>query len=83
MNMSYCRFRNTLSDLKDCYENLPYKTGEMLSKDEAHAFADLIQLARDIASRYEGEEEDELLEGAMCMEDLEDEEVEEYYRQND
>jgi len=50
MNMSYCRFQNTLSDLKDCYDNLP--DGD-LSRDEANAFAELILLVKDIAERYE------------------------------
>ena len=50
MNMSYCRFQNTLSDLKDCYDNLP---DEDLSRDEANAFAELILLVKDIAERYE------------------------------
>lgn len=31
-NMSYCRFRNTKSDLRDCLEALRY--GEELSKEE-------------------------------------------------
>lgn len=24
-NMSYCRFENTLSDLKDCFDNIEYE----------------------------------------------------------
>jgi hypothetical protein len=50
MNMSYCRFQNTLSDLQDCFDNLP--NGD-LSNDEANAFAELVLLAKDIAERYE------------------------------
>jgi len=26
-NMSYCRFQNTFSDLKDCIESLQYEVG--------------------------------------------------------
>ena len=50
MNMSYCRFRNTLSDLQDCYNNLP---NQDLSRDEARAFAELVLLAKEIAEQYE------------------------------
>ena len=50
MNMSYCRFQNTLNDLKDCYYNLP--EGE-LSKSEAEAFAELVLIAKDISKIYE------------------------------
>lgn len=50
MNMSYCRFQNTLSDLKDCFDNLPNKD---LSRDEANAFAQLVLLAKNIAESYE------------------------------
>jgi len=57
MNMSYCRFQNTLSDLKDCFDNLP--NGD-LSRDEANAFVDLVLLAKEIAAQYEDYNEDEL-----------------------
>lgn len=50
MNMSYCRFQNTLQDLKDCYDNLPDGN---LSHAEAAAFAELVALAKDIAETYE------------------------------
>ena len=53
-NMSYCRFQNTLSDLKDCFDNLPNKD---LSKDEAIAFAELVLLAKHIAEIYEDNED--------------------------
>ena len=58
MNMSYCRFRNTLNDLRDCDKNLYDK----LSGDEFDARAQLIELCEQIvdASRnYEFEESDE------------------------
>ena len=44
-NMSYCRFRNTLTDLQDCYDNL----GETESEEEAQAEAQLIKLCQQIA----------------------------------
>lgn len=37
-NMSYCRFHNTLSDLRDCFHNLEGK----LSEDENEARSNLI-----------------------------------------
>jgi len=57
MNMSYCRFQNTLADLQDCYDNLP--NGD-LSHYEARAFVDLVLLAKEIAAQYEDYNEDEL-----------------------
>jgi hypothetical protein len=50
MNMSYCRFQNTLLDLQDCYDNLPDGN---LSHAEAAAFAQIVALAKDIAETYE------------------------------
>ena len=44
-NMGYCRFRNTLTDLHDCYDNL----GETESEEEAQAEALLIKLCKKIA----------------------------------
>ena len=40
-NMSYCRFQNTLSDLRDCSENL--RDGD-LSMEEASARRQLLEL---------------------------------------
>lgn len=40
-NMSYCRFRNTLSDLEDCLD--AYTTGEEIGKYEADAFSSMIE----------------------------------------
>ena len=45
-NMSYCRFQNTLNDLKDCSENMD---SDNLSKDESRARNSLIALCCDIA----------------------------------
>lgn len=44
MNMSYCRFENTVTDLRDCEENI----SENLSKDEHRARLKLIEICRDI-----------------------------------
>ena len=45
-NMSYCRFQNTLSNLRDCYENWE---GE-LSEDEQKAQRKLLELCDAICS---------------------------------
>lgn len=55
MNMSYCRFHNTLQDLRDCYYNI-WDTEDM-SDEEKRAREQLIELCCDIA-----EQRDELLE---------------------
>ena len=47
-NMSYCRFRNTLSDLRDCYDAID----DDCSEDEKEARLRLIRLCVDIAEDY-------------------------------
>lgn len=47
MNMSYCRFYNTLADLKDCYYNI--EDVEDMSYEEKRARKELIQICMDIA----------------------------------
>ena len=46
-NMSYCRFENTLSDLRDCKEALD--NGEELSSREAKEAKALLDLCREMA----------------------------------
>ena len=53
-NMSYCRFRNTLNDLQDCYNNMEE---DDLSIEEKQARQQLIQLCRNIVEEYEDDEE--------------------------
>ena len=48
-NMSYCRFQNTLHDLRDCYENLD---DQDLYNDEKEAKSSLIQLCTKISGEY-------------------------------
>lgn len=43
-NMSYCRFRNTLEDFRDCYENLN-SDNEELSEEEIKAAESLVHMA--------------------------------------
>lgn len=54
-NMSYCRFQNTLSDLRDCQEALDdgaLDNGD-LSPDEDRAARALIRRCADIAVDYD------------------------------
>ena len=60
-NMSYCRFENTVSDLRDCADAL--RNGEAEDEDlssdyERSAKHELIALCREIAAEF-GEQEDE------------------------
>jgi hypothetical protein len=57
MNMSYCRFQNTVSDLRDCTDNMDDSD---LSYDELIARRGLIKLAVEIADNYRDEIEDHL-----------------------
>jgi len=52
-NMSYCRVRNTLEDLRDCYDNMDE---EPSLPGEKKARAKRIVLCREIVEDY-GEEE--------------------------
>jgi len=45
-NMSYCRFRNTYEDLKDCVDNMKYP--DQLLPEEQSARRHIIELAKDI-----------------------------------
>lgn len=67
-NMSYCRFGNTLSDLRDCKEAL--ENQEELSSREAKKAKALIDLCRNIADNYDDDYVDSLKE-----EDEEEEEA--------
>lgn len=48
-NMSYCRFRNTLEDLHECYENMD---DDDISEDEAEARKRLIRLCATIVNTF-------------------------------
>lgn len=66
MNMSYCRFHNTLLDLEACANDLeerggitgPDEYGELLSGQELRAAKRLIALCQQIAEEY-GEDDDQ------------------------
>lgn len=48
MNMSYCRFQNTLQDLRDCYSNIDYV--DDMGYEEKRARKKLIELCMEIAA---------------------------------
>ena len=56
MNMSYCRFRNTLGDLDDCYDVLLEKGVAGAKQDadpeEQRAIQLLIKMCKHIAEDY-------------------------------
>ncbi len=47
-NMSYCRFQNTLLDLRDCKEAMQEEDIPKHGSDEHKAMIRLIQVCRDI-----------------------------------
>jgi hypothetical protein len=53
-NMSYCRFKNTLGDLQDCYEVME---DEPKSDEEKSARLRLISICCDIAREFGDAEE--------------------------
>ena len=56
-NMGYCRFRNTLADLRDCQEHLD-DDPDALSDEEQRARRWLIRRCVEIAGDYEDEVEE-------------------------
>lgn len=58
-NMSYVRFQNTLRDLRDCNDALDEIEGNLseLSKAEAQAANQLIQMCADIANSFDTSEQ--------------------------
>lgn len=48
-NMSYCRFRNTLEALQDCFD---YFGDTDLSEEEESASSELITLCKELAEKY-------------------------------
>ncbi len=49
-NMSYCRFQNTLADLRDCHDHI---YDDDLSEDEERARKRLIKICCDIVDEVE------------------------------
>ena len=52
MNMSYCRFRNTLPDLSDCYDNWEEDLDKEDDREEYQARERLLKLCKRIADEY-------------------------------
>ena len=48
-NMTYCKYRNTLKDLRDCYDSMYDET----SPEEDQAKMSLIKLCKQIAEENE------------------------------
>jgi len=67
-NMSYCRFQNTLKDLKDCYEHIE---DDNLSAPESLAQNRLITLCRQIAALFDDEANDSFEEMEERIAELE------------
>lgn len=53
LNMDYCRFTNTLGDLRDCYAHID----DDIDGEEAKARDRLIKLCKQIATDYADEED--------------------------
>ena len=47
-NLSYCRFRNTLNDLKDCLDVIDYESIEDLSDEELMALKQMVDVCEQI-----------------------------------
>jgi len=58
-NMSYCRFENTLHDLRDCLDALrDYSATELMedaSQYEKPAIVQLIKVCKEISDEYDAE----------------------------
>ena len=66
-NMSYCRFENTSSDLRDCMEALEELDVEQvaeMSEYERDGLFELIQLANEISNQFSLEDTQELINKA-------------------
>ena len=59
-NMSYCRFENTLSDLRDCLEALRNDDLKELSRTEKESARELIELSMEISEMFEDDDLDEV-----------------------
>ena len=61
LNMSYCRFQNTVGDLEDCYDHIDLNEND-LSQDEEDARERLIEICVDIALEYGDQIDREVIE---------------------
>ena len=51
-NMSYCRFENTLADIRDCLDAFTTGGGRGLSPSEARAASHLIDACREVVEQF-------------------------------
>ena len=51
-NMDYCRFRNTLEDLRDCYRNFD----DFVNKEEAGARERMYKVCQQIVENFDIED---------------------------
>lgn len=65
-NMSYCRFENTVSDIRDCMAALDehnYNLNELIktasSRYEARAMKEFVELCKEIAANFEDGDDEE------------------------
>lgn len=56
-NMSYCRHENTLSDLRDVWENWDDFDPEQATRQEIHARKALRELVMEMADEFSAEDE--------------------------
>jgi len=62
-NMSYCRFQNTLTDLRDCQDSIG---DDGLSLDENEARKELIRVCREIAEDITSDDLDRTFRDEDC-----------------
>lgn len=61
MNMSYCRFQNTLTDLEDCFDAMCgvdeyYQSRADISEEEIRALERMVEMCRDIVNMADDDE---------------------------
>ena len=49
-NMSYCRFENTVTDMRDCINAIEDRETDELSNYEVNALSEFLDLAREITN---------------------------------
>ena len=65
-NMSYCRFRNTLNDLRDCIDHIE----DELEGEENYARSALISVCKRIVANLPEEEEEDISNGDNSLDCL-------------
>lgn len=58
-NMSYCRFQNTLKDLRDCYENFD----DTVSPEEAKARERMYKICQQIVENFDPQDFNDNVDG--------------------